>query len=235
MPSRSRASRVSIRAVTRVVAVDSRWSSQTPRCSRAFCSTANAWSGSHCSRASCTTGPNGRDPVVAAGDGQVPVHERHRVGRELGGGPGDLAGLPRLQPAVLDQRPQPREPVAELDRLGHQRQPGRVGQVQGRGELLDRVLGHRRRADPGQRGPVEERRTQRRRQTAGTLGRERRRRMLVGGRVQVHPVHRQRQQPGLLRIRSPASGDGRVQHRRRVQVTHVGCGLGLVERGAGHA
>jgi hypothetical protein len=52
--------------------------------------------------------------------------------------------------------------------------------------------------------------------------------------VQVHPVHRQRQQPGLLRVRRAAGRDDRVQHRRRVQLTHVGCGLGLVERGAGH-
>ena len=47
-------------------------------------------------------------------------------------------------------------------------------------------------------------------------------------------VVRQRQQPGLLRVRGASRGDGRVQHRGRVQVAHVGCGLG-VERGAGHA
>ena len=73
-----------------------------------------------------------RDPVRPGGDSQVPVHERHRRGRELGGGPGDLAGLPCLQPPALHQRPQAWEPVAELHRLRHQRQARRVGQAERR-------------------------------------------------------------------------------------------------------
>ncbi len=137
-----------------------------------------------------------RQPVVPAGDGQVPVHERDRVRRELGGGLGDPAGLPRLQPAVLDQRPQPREPVAELDRLRHQRQTRRVRESESRGQLLHRVLGHAGGAVPGQRGRVEEPRTQHGGETTGPLGREGRGRVLVSDRVQVDPVHRQRQQVG---------------------------------------
>jgi len=109
-----------------------------------------------------------------------------------------------------------------------------VGEPERGGELLDRVLRDRRGAGAGERGPVEERRTQRRHQTTGPLGRKRRGRALRGDRVKVDPVHRQRQQPSLLRVRGPARRDDRVQHRRRVQLTHVGCGLGLVERGAGH-
>ena len=58
--------------------------------------------------------------------------------------------------------------------------------------------------------------------------------MVLSDRVQVHPVHRQRQQVGLGPVGGPASGDDRVQHRGRVEVAHVGCGLG-VEQGAGHA
>jgi hypothetical protein len=145
-----------------------------------------------------------------------------------------LHGPGHLQGTVLHQRPQPWEPVADLDRFGDQREPGRVGEPERGGELLDRVLRDRRRPGAGQRGPVEAARPQRRRQTTGRLAGEGCGRLVGGGRVQVHPVHRQRQQPGLMRIRRPAGGDDRVQHRRRVQVAHVGCGLAVVERGAGH-
>ena len=58
-------------------------------------------------------------------------------------------------------------------------------------------------------------------------------RMVRANVVMAAPVHRQRQQPSLLHVRRAAGRDDRVQHRRRVQVPHVG-GLGLVERGAGH-
>ena len=117
VPSRSRASRVSSRAVTVVVAVDSRWSNQTPRCSRASCSTAAAWSGSHRSRASCSTGFSAGIRLCRPVTARCRSTNATAVARQAGGRPGDLAGLPRLQPAVLDQRPQPREPEAELDGL----------------------------------------------------------------------------------------------------------------------
>ena len=105
--------------------------------------------------------------------------------------------------AVLDQRPQAREPVAELDRLRDQRQARGVREVQRRRELLHRVLGHPRRPLTGQWCRVEERRAQRRRQATGPLGREGRGRVLRGDRVQVHPVHRQRQQVGLGLVGGP--------------------------------
>ena len=225
VPSRSRASRVSSRAVTRVVAVDSRWSSQTPRCSRAVCSTAAAWSGSQRSRASCSTGPRTGsrfDRAVTArcrSTNATASRESWVVARAT------WRAFHACSRPSCTKRPERREPVAELDRLGDQRRARGVREVQGGGELLDGVLGHRRRPGPGQRGPVEERRTQRGRQATGALGRERGRRVSVGGRVQVDPVHRQRQQPGLLRVRRPTGGHHRVQHRRRVQVPHVGCGL----------
>ena len=179
----------------------------------------------------------GRDPVRPRGDRQVPVHERHRVPGELGGGPGDLAGLPRLQPTVLDQRPEPREPVAELHRLGDQRQARNVPEVQGRGELLDRVLGHRRGPGPGQRGPVEEHRTQRRRRGHRSAGSGTRppgaRRWPGAGRPSAPPAPaagppprpppygRPPPRPAPTRRRGPAL---RVRPRS----------LELVERGAGH-
>ena len=91
---------------------------------------------------------DGWDPVRPAGDRGVPVHEGDRVGAEVGGVFGDLAGPPRLQPSGLDQPPQPGQPETELDGLRHQPQTRPVGQVQCGGELLDRELGHRRGTRP---------------------------------------------------------------------------------------
>ena len=49
-------SRAVMVATAGLARVGSWWSNQTPRCSSASCSTAAAWSGSHCNRASCSTG-----------------------------------------------------------------------------------------------------------------------------------------------------------------------------------
>ena len=163
----------------------------------------------------------GQDPVVPSAHRQVPVHERHRLLRQGGAGAGDLAGLPGLQPAVLDQRPQPGQPEAQLDGLAHQPQPGGEGQVQRGGELLHGVLRDARGADPGQRDLVVERHAVAQGSAAGA-GPEHRGRLLLGDRVQVHPVHRRGQQPGLLVVRVAAGRDHRVQGGRPVQVTQVG-------------
>ncbi len=152
---RSRASRVSRRAVRSVVAVEARWSNQTPRASRAACSTPAAWSGSQRSMASWTSSlslPGVRRAVAGGDDGEVPVHEVDRgpgQGRRL---VGDPAGLPRLQPPVVDQGPQPGQPEAELDGLADQPVGGAVGEVQGGGEGLQGVL-----RDPGSAVPTQRR------------------------------------------------------------------------------
>ena len=90
--------------------------------------------------------PRRRGLVAAGGHGEVPVHEPDRLGRQAGGLGGDPAGLPGLQPARLDQVPEPRQPEAQLDRLGDQPQPRGIGEAEGGGEGLDRVLGDPRRA-----------------------------------------------------------------------------------------
>ena len=99
-----------------------------------------------------------RHPVVPAGDREVPVHERHRLPGELGGGLGDLAGLPRLQATVLDEGPQAREPVAELDRLRDQRETRRVREIRAlprapRPRTPRPPVSRPRRAVPGRRTP----------------------------------------------------------------------------------
>ena len=214
--SRSSASRVSRVAVTRVVAVECRWSSQTPRASRAACSTPAARSGSHWHNASWTSGRTGgirfRTPV---GRG-VPVHEPHRRPGQARGLRGHLPGLPGLQLPVLHQRPQPREPEAQLDRLDHQPQPRVVADPERRGQLLDRELRDPRRPDPTQRLPADHQ-------------------VLVGDRVQVDPRHRQPQQPGLLPVRRPPGSGDRVEDRRGGVLAEVGDRVEGVDGGAGHA
>ena len=63
---------------------------------------------------------------------------------------------------------------------------------------------------------------------------ERRGRPVVGDRVQVDPVHRQRQQLGLGPVRDPTPLGDRVQHLRGGQVPQPGVDLERVVDGAGH-
>lgn len=159
MLSRWIASRVSRRAVIKVVAVESVCSNPTHRSSRAVCSPAASMSGSQCRSASWMSGfrlagIRFLPPVT----GEVPVHEPGRAAGQGAGGSGDLAGLPGLQGSVLGPRPQSREPEARLEGVPDQQQPGLVGQVQRGGELLDRVLGDLRCPGPGPRADGDRRR-----------------------------------------------------------------------------
>ncbi len=95
-------------------------------------------------------GQVGHDPVLRAGDGGLGVDERDRLGAEVGGVLGDLAGLPRLQPPGLHQSPEPGEAILQLEGVRDQVAARAVGDVEGGGELLDRPLGDPRCAFAGE-------------------------------------------------------------------------------------
>ncbi len=95
-------------------------------------------------------GQVGDEPVLRPGDRGLGIHERDRLGAEVGGLLGDLAGLPRLQPTSLHQCPQSGQPVAQLQRVGDQSASGPVRDVEGGGELLNGSLGDLWGAGPGE-------------------------------------------------------------------------------------
>ena len=173
--------------------------------------------------------PARRQGPVAGGDHrQVPVHEVHRGPRQGGGVSGDLSGLPGLQPALVHQGPQPREPEAELDGLADQPQGRGVGEGQGGGEGLQGVLG-----DPGGAVPTQPLRAVGLQARARGQGRDRDDGRGGGGtgeRVQVDPVHGQCEQPGLLAVRGPAGLGDRGEDLGGREVTQ----LEVVLHGAGH-
>ncbi len=131
-----------------------------------------AWSGSHCSRASCSTGPRAGSRFDRA------VTARCRSTNATASRESWVVARATWRALHACSRPSWTSAQSRGSRWRSSTasdtsdRPGGVREVQGRGELLDRVLGHRRGPGPGQRGPVEERRTQRGREPAGPLGRE---------------------------------------------------------------
>ncbi len=149
----------------------------------------------------------GPDPVTrqrpAPGeDGEVAVHEPGRRPGQVGGLHGRAAGLPRRQHPGLHQVPQARQPVPQLQRVGHQLTAGPVGHRERGGEVDRRGLGHLRRAVP-----APPRRVVPGHQAAG-LGEDR---------VQVGPVRHPGQQIGLRTLRRAPPTHHERQHRRVVE------------------
>ena len=104
--------------------------------------------------------------------------ERSRVRR------GDAARPPGRDPALLHQRPQPREPVGQLEGVGDQLPGGVQGDPERRTEVAGRELRHQRRTLAGQRDEG----------LAVQVDLAPVRRPLVGGAgVQVRPLERRRQ------------------------------------------
>ncbi len=83
------------------------------------------------------------DPAAGCDQGHLPVDEPDRGGGEVAGQGGHGPGLPHRDPAGADQVPQPGEPDEQLDGVRDQPVPGGVGEVQRRGQRLqgNRVLG----------------------------------------------------------------------------------------------
>jgi hypothetical protein len=78
------------------------------------------------------------------------IHIRRRLRRQPESLGGDLAGLPRRHLPVHHPHPQPRQPVAELDRLPDIPPSGDLGDPERRSQLTDRELVHRKRPLAGE-------------------------------------------------------------------------------------
>ncbi len=138
------------------------------------------------------------------------------------GGLGDLAGLPRRHPQRFDGRPDPGEPMLEVQGVGQQLEPGQGGDPESGGERFGRERRHQRRPLPTQGfvGRVE----------AGEAGVGPGHKPRLGsGRVQHTPLGRDPELGSAgLRSRTSASRRGRAATPRRGSVTSTGVPFNIV-------
>ncbi len=146
---------------------------------------------------------------------QLGVHEPGRLLAQVLGVRRDLPGPPGLQLPALHPRPQPRQPVPQLQGVPDQQRPGMRGQAERGPQLTGRELRHLRGAVPGQRHQLLDPLDQEPAQA------EPRRGPTGQHRMQVRPVRGDREQVRLRPVSSPPAPHRSAQRTRRIQVPHL--------------